>query len=224
MSRFAVSLLLLLLWPGLADANRRSVRVDGFGNWTLFDDPNPACFGWSNGSTLLLGPGLVFSGRDDPSHLTDTYCQTPVPGTLTEASFFYPDETALAAMIGTNPGSRVTARRYSMLDRPRFDFENPATGFQWTYYYFCPVRAQAGVCPQPGPTIVGLYGLEDTALDNRSYITQSGVRIWDAARDGFTGQYFCFEGARYAGSWDGNLPSNSPCVLMGFRLFRGNFE
>lgn len=214
MPRSAIALcVLVLLLPALADANRRSVRVDGFGNWDIYDDPNPACFGWSNGSTLLIGPGLVFSGRDDPSHLTDTYCQIPVPDSLTEASFFYPDETALAAMIGENPGNRVTARRYSMLDRPRFDFDNPATGFQWTYYYFV-----------QGGTIVGLYGLEDTVLDNRSYITQDGVRVWDAARDGFTGQYFCFEGVRYVGTWDGTIDADSPCVLIGFRVFRGNFE
>lgn len=213
MLRAASLLLLLLLLPGLAEAQRRGLRVDGFGTWTLFDDPNPACSGWSNGSTLLLGPGLVFSGRNDPSHLTDTYCQIPVPGSLTQASFFYPDETSLAAMIGTNPGDRVTARRYSMLDRPRFDFEDPATGFQWTYYYFV-----------QGGTIVGLYGLEDTVLDNRSYITQNGVRVWDASVNGFTGQYFCFEGVRYVGTWNGSLASNSACVQIGFRLFRGNFE
>jgi hypothetical protein len=213
MPRIAIAFLLLLLVPGLAEALRRGVRVDGFGTWNLFEDPNPTCFGWSNGSTLLLGPGLVFSGRDDPSHLTDTYCQTPVPGTLTQSEFFYPDETALAAMIGPNTDGSVFARRYSLLDRPRFDFENPPTGFQWTFYYF----AQGG-------TIVGLYGLEEVELDDRSYITQNGVRVWDAARDGFDGQYFCFEGVRYVGTWDGTLPSNSPCVLIGFRLFRGSFE
>lgn len=205
-----VSLVLLAVTFDAA-AQRRSVRVDGFGTWDVYDDPNPTCFGWSNGSTLLLGPGLVFSGRDDPAHLTDTYCQIPTPGTLTQGNFFYPDETALAAMIGTNPGDRVTARRYSMLDALRFSGD--ATGFQWTYYYF----AQGG-------TIVGLYGLEDTVLDNRSYISQSGVRVWDASVDGFDGQYFCFEGVEYVGTWDGQIDSNSPCVTIGFRVFRGDFE
>lgn len=61
-------------------------------------------------------------------------------------------------------------------------------------------------------------------LDNRSYITENGVRVWDAARDGFNGQYFCFEGVRYVGTWDGAIDSASPCVLIGFRVFRGNFE
>ena len=204
---FLVSLLL----PVSADANRRSVRVDGFGTWDVYDDPNPACFGWSASSTLLLGPGLVFSGRDDPVHLTDTYCQIPTPGTLNEGNFFYADETALAAMLGDNPGDLITARRYSMLDAERFS--GNATGFQWTYYYFV-----------QGGTIVGLYGLEDTPLDNRSYITQNGVRVWDAARDGFDGEYFCFEGVRFVGTWDGAIDSPSACVLIGFRVFRGNFE
>lgn len=213
MSRIAIVVLSLLLLPSLVEANRRGLRVDGFGTWDLYDDPNPACSGWSNSSTVLVGPGLLFSGRDDASHLTDTYCQIPAPGTLNQANFFYPDETALAQMIGPNPADRVTARRYSLLDRPRFDFDNPATGFQWTYYYF----------PQGG-TIVGLYGLQNTVLDNRSYIIQSGVRVWDAARDGFNGEYFCFEGVRYVGTWDGTLPSTSRCVLIGFRVFSGSFE
>jgi hypothetical protein len=194
-----------------ADANRRTIRVDGFGTWDVYDDPNPICFGWSASSTLLLGPGLVFSGRDNPAHLTDTYCQVPTPGTLNEASFFYPDETGLAAMFGENPGDRVTAKRYSLLDQPRFSGD--ATGFQWTFYYF-----------PGGGTIVGLYGLDETVLDSTSYISYNGTRVWDAGRDGYDGQYFCFDGVRYQGIWDGELDSNSACILMGFRIFRGRFE
>lgn len=206
--------LLLLLFAGAADAQRRTIRVDGFGTWDEYNDPPAsACPGWIANSTLLFGPGYVFSGRDNPIHLTDTYCQVPTPGTLTQASFFYPDETALAQMIGTNPGDRVAAKRYSMLDRPRFDFDNPPTGFQWTYYYF-----------PDGGTIVGLYGLENATLDNTTYITKDGVRVFDASRDGFTGQYFCIDGLTYLGTWNGTLPSSSPCVTIGFRLFRARFE
>lgn len=205
--------LLLLLCAGDAVA-QRAIRVDGFGTWTTYDTaPQAACPGWSEGSTLLLGPGYIFSGRDNPIHLTDSYCQVPTPGTLTQASFFYPDETALAQMIGANPNDRVTAKRYSLLDRPRFDFDNPPNGFQWTFYYF-----------PDGGTIVGLYGAGTLFVDSTTYITKDGVRIFDAARDGFTGQYFCIDGLTYLGTWNGTLPSSSPCVTIGFRLFRARFE
>jgi hypothetical protein len=210
-ARKGAGLVVLLLIAGAADASRRGVRVDGFGSWDVYDAPHPICFGWSAGSTLLLGPGYVFSGREDAVHLTDSYCQRPTPGTLTQSGFSYPDETALAAMIGPNTTNRVTATRYSMLDALRFSGD--ATGFQWTFYYFV-----------QGGTIVGLYGLEDASLDNRTYISYDGTRLFDAARDGFTGQYFCIEGLRYMGTWDGEAGSASPCQLIGHRVFRGDFE
>lgn len=195
-----------------AEASRRGVRVDGFGgDWTLYDTPNAACSGWSAGSTLLFGPGYVFSGRNDPVHLTDNYCQVAEPAALTQANFFYADEAALAAMFGTNPGGRVTAVRYAKLDATRFSGD--ATGFQWTFYYF----------PQGG-TIVGLYGLQDTVLDDRTFISFNGTRLFDAARDGFTGQYFCFEGLVYVGTWDGQAGSPSRCQTIGYRLFKDSFE
>lgn len=205
--------LMALCWAGEADAQRRPVRVDGFGAWDLYLEPNVTCFGWEEGSTLLLGPqGYVFSGRDDPVHLTNTYCQIPQPGTLTQAEIGA-QEPSLAVMVGDNPGDRVTAIRYSLLDGDENDFKNPPSGFQWMFFYF----------PQGG-TIVGLYGFENTTLDDRSYIAQNGVRYWDAARDGYEGEYFCFEGLRYVGTWDGQLPSPSSCVTIGFRVFRGDFE
>lgn len=207
------SLLLLITVMADVSATRRGVRVDGFGTWDEFAIPSADCQGSVANSTLLFGPGLVFSGRDNGAHDVDMYCQEPTPGTLNEASFFYPDETALAQMFGDNPGDRVTARRYSFLDRPRFDFDNPATGFQWTFYYF----------PQGG-TIVGLYGLADTVLDSTSYITYNGIRVWDASVHGFDGQYFCFDGIVYRGTWNGELDDSSACVLFGFRVFRGSFE
>lgn len=206
--------MLALCWVSDADAQRRVIRVDGFGAWDIYEEPDQAaCPGWISGSTLLFGPeGYVFSGRDDPSHLTNTYCQVPTPGNLT-ASEVGAQEPNLAAMVGDNPGDRVTAIRYSLLDGDQFDFENPPTGFQWMFFYFV-----------QGGTIVGLYGLESTTLDDRSYIAQNGVRYWDAARDGYEGEYFCFEGLHYVGTWDGQLPSGSPCVTIGFRVFRGDFE
>jgi hypothetical protein len=205
---------LLLLLASVSDAigQRRPIRVDGFGSgaWIVHETPTPICFGWSDGSTLLLGPGYVFSGRDDPAHLTDTYCQKPAPGRLTQTEFFYADETALAAMIGPNVGDRITATRYALLDAQRND---DPTGFQWIFYYFT-----------QGGTIVGLYGLEQTVLDGSTYISYNGTRLFDAARDGFTGQYFCIEGLRWMGTWDGQADSVSPCQLIGYRVYRGDFE
>lgn len=219
-SAFCVLLALVALVPD-ASANRRGVRVDGFGVWDTFDDPNALCPGWSNGSTLLLGPGYVFSGRDVAIHLTDTYCQIPSPGALTQGDFFYADETALAAMIGPNLNDAVTAVRYSMLDALRFSGD--ATGFQWTFYYFPEDRFDPDPA-RPLPAIVGLYGLEAATLGNATYISFNGTRLFDAARDGFTGQYFCFEGLQYAGTWDGLANSPSPCQKIGHRLFKATFD
>ena len=224
---FLLSVLLtLLLLPASADASRRAVRVDGFGNWSLgapppadgadFVLPSPLCPGWQAGSTLVQWSGYVFSGRDHPDHLTDTYCQVPVPDSLTEASFFYPDETALASLIGSNPGNRVTAVRYSYLDRDAFDFDQPATGFQWVFYRFAAGDHET--------MIVGLYGLADVVLGHSSYLAFGSLRLWDAGSDGYDGQYFCFANGDYLGEWDGVLAAASPCVSSAQRVFRGAFE
>jgi hypothetical protein len=218
--------LLALALAAPAAAERRGVRVDGFGTWEIgepppvttpeaFTLPSPLCPGWQAGSTLVQWNGYVFSGRQIAAHLTDTYCQLPVPGSLTEASFFYPDETGLASLIGTNPGDIVTAIRYSYLDAPRFDFENPPSGFQWTFYRFAAGDAVT--------TIVGLYGLEDVVLGHSSYVSFASVLLWDAAVDGFDGAYFCFDGNRYLGRWDGSVAQPSACLTAAKRVFRGGF-
>lgn len=209
-------LLFCLLSSTVAEASRRAIRVDGFGNWDLHDIPSPECPGTAAASTLVLWNGYVFSGRDTPAHLTDTYCQIPVPDSLTEASFFYPDETGLASLIGDNGANLVTAIRYAFLDRDRFDVDQPATGFQWTFYRF-----EAG---DTDTTIVGLYGLGSVTLGSSSYIAFGPTRLWDASIDGYDGQYFCFANDRYIGVWDGSLAQPSACVTHARRVFHGSFE
>jgi hypothetical protein len=222
-----LSSLILLALPATTDASLRAVRVDGFGNWSLgepappsaladFTLPSALCPGWQAGSTRVQWSGYVFSGRDLPIHLTDTYCQVPVPDSLTEASYFHTDETGLASLIGSNENNRVTAIRYSYLDRNRFDFEQPATGFQWTFFRF-----KAG---DHETMIVGLYGLAGVALGHTSYLSSGNVRLWDAGVDDFDGQYFCFANGDYIGEWNGVVAGGSPCVLSAQRIFRGAFE
>jgi hypothetical protein len=212
-----VLLLMLLAFPLLpldADAQVRAIRVDGFGNWTTIEMPSANCPGTAAGSTLVVWNGYTFSGRDRTEHLTDTYCQIPVPDSLTEASYFYADETGLASLIGSNENNAVTAIRYSFLDSPRFDFD--ATGFQWMF-----VRFEAG---DTDTTIVGLNGLGGVALDSTSYLSFGGIRLWDGGTNGYAGQYFCFANDTFLGEWNGSTATPSACVASARRIFHGRFE
>ena len=197
-----------------ADAARRGIRIDGFGSWDEFAIGSPGCPGTTPGETTLVWNSFMFSGRDDDAHLFDTYCQEPAPGTLNSGDFSYPDETGLVELIGANPDDAITALRYSFLDRPRFDFKEPATGFQWTFYFF-----------PTGVTLVGLYGLDEVWLDHRSYISDGWTMIWDGTGNNYDGEYFCFDGDRFVGTWDGNLQgSDAACLNVLQRVFRDGFE
>lgn len=204
--------LLVLLAPSLDADARRGVRVDE-GAWTdAIDIPSPDCPGAADGSTLVTWRAHVFSGRDDAAHLFDTYCQTTLPGQFDSNALFDPSEAVLAQMVGENLDDRVTAIRYSFLDGVPFD---DATGFQWAFYQF-----------PFGGGIVALYGFDDPpiVLDDRSYILRDHTRYWDGARDGYEGEFFCFQDDRFLGDWDGTLEDVSPCQTIGFRLFRDDFE
>src|SRR5690606_1740352 len=126
---------------------RRAVRVDA-GAWT---DPiplaSPSCPGAGAGSTLVQFAGHVFSGHDDPAHLTNTYCQLTEPGQFSSGSLFDPSESILAQMVGVNADDRVTAIRYSMLDDAS---AINSTGFQWAFYLF-----------PSGGMIAALHGFPD---------------------------------------------------------------
>ena len=207
-----LAVLVLVLLSLDVHAQRRGVRVDA-GAWSdPFDIPSASCPGATAGSTLVTWSGHVFSGRNHPDHLFDTYCQTTLPGEFSSDALFDPSEAVLAQMVGQNADDRVTAIRFAFLDGVPFD---DATGFQWAFYRF-----------PSGGGIAALYGFDDPAFvfDASSFIERHHVRYWDGARDGYDGEFFCFEGSTFVGRWDGTLADDSPCLLIGYRLFRGSFE
>lgn len=195
-----------------AAAQRRGIRVDS-GSW--FDPipiPSASC-PFATGGTLVTWRGHVFSGRDDPAHTFNRYCQYTEPGQFSGPAVFFDDsEEVLADMVTSNFDDRVSAIRYAMLDGVPFD---TATGFQWVFVEF----------PFDG-AIVGLYGFDDppVTLGTSSYISRNGVKLWDAQRDGFAGEFFCFQGTTYLGRWNGLAAPASPCHLIGYRLFKSGLE
>jgi hypothetical protein len=196
-----------------ATAQRRGVRVDTGAWFAPIDIPSASCPLATAGSTLVTWRGHVFSGRDVPAHLFDPYCQYTEPTQFSGFGVFFDDsEDVLAQMVGSNFDDRVSAIRYAMLDGVPF---NNATGFQWVFVLF----------PFDG-AIVGLYGFDDPpiALDTRSYISRGGTKLWDGGRDGYEGEFFCFEGGTYRGRWNGANSPASPCLTIGFRLFKAGFE
>ena len=225
---FRIALLVALgLAAGQASAGQRPIRVDGFGDtWALFDGKNGdppgigsancpgTTAGASSGNTLVQMLGAVFSGRQSTAYLVDDYCQVANAGTLTSQNYTYIDERGLAKLFADNPGDQITAIRYSMFDRDRFDFSTPPTGFQWTFYSF-----------PSGTTIVGLYGLQNVTLTINTYIIVGATNIFDGSQ-GYDGRYFCFDGTTYIGSWDGNASDyTSLCTKAALgRIFGSGFE
>ena len=214
------SVLVFVLIAADAEAGRRGVRVDGFGDtWATYDglngDPpgigSANCPGTTSGSTaadtLIQNLGFTFSGFASTAYLVDDYCQVANAGTLTSTNYTYSDETGLATLFGGNSDNAITGIRYAFLDQDRF---SSPTGFQWGFYTF------------PGNfTLVGLYGLESVTLDNTSYISGE---LWNG-QDGYSGEYFCFQNGIYIGAWNGDLTDTSvPCVQAAGVVFINGFE
>jgi hypothetical protein len=195
---------------GDAFAARRSIRVDTGSQWDNRVIGTPDCPGSTLGSTLLNRLGHTFSGRDQPIHLFNDYCQASVPGQWDENSFVFGGEDGLTTLVGPNDDDAVSALRYSYLDDDNLN----AIGFQWVFYSF----------PR-GLTIVGLYGFEFFDLDASTYIRQGSSVVWSADVDGFDGEYFCFIGSEYRGTWNGELTdSGSACLLLFNSVFLDGFE
>lgn len=209
-----VLLLVLVVLASDALAGRRILRID-FGDWS---DPPCQQSGIVRDGLLVKWMGFVFSGLDDPAFLTDTYCQNTIPGSFTQASFF--DEPGMAQLVGDNSDDAITGVRYSLLDRDRFVAQNDEQGgFQWAFYFF-----------PDGTTIVALYGLvEFGALTAGSYISEpanacadgacvyrhgfeDSANVWQGDLDGFDGEYFCFAGNVYLGTWDGEASGTDPAA------------
>lgn len=197
-----------------ASAVRRSIRIDGFGDWAEFAIGSPGCPGTTAGpnagNTLVDRLTFTFSGRMNTAFLVDDYCQVPDASAID--NFAYGDEEGLGTMLHLYPSGSVTGIRYSMLDQPRFDFT--ATGFQWTLYTF-----------PTGVTVVGLYGLEATILDDASYIRKGTAYVWKGSQ-GYDGQYFCFRVNTYLGPWNGDLSDSTSQCLKALRgtIFSDGFE
>ncbi|MEP6880444.1 MAG: hypothetical protein ABI866_00555 [Dokdonella sp.] len=218
---FKLSLILaLLLLATDALAARRGLRVDGFGDtWALYEGANGIgsanCPGTTAGSgaanTLISKLGFTFSGRASTAYLVDDYCQVANPGTLTSANYFYADEAGLSSLFGNNPGNAITGIRYAFFDRPRFDFDTPATGFQWAFYTF-----------PSGVTVATLYGLQTVTLTNTSYISGS---VW-SGQNGYNGEYYCFRNNVYIGSWNGLLSDTGSACLRSIseKIFANGFD
>jgi len=190
-------------------AGRRSVRVDSDTSWTQFSIGTAGCPGTTAGATaantLVQQLGFTFSGRANTAYLANDYCQVALPGTLTTTNYFQPDERDLASLFGDDPNA-VTGIRYSFLDQADLF---SATGFQWGFYTF-----------PTGVTVVALYGLESVTLDSTSYITPG---VWSGT-SGYLGQYFCFKGGAYIGSWSALTDTNNACLHALGVLFVNGFE
>ena len=198
-------------WPSDAFAQRRGVRVD-LNAWTpasaipvdtgVPQPPASACpgagvsrlpgttlrYGWVNWNgnyyfqtALLDGLGGFVCQRGKP------YQAGLGPGDYFNQVSLVPDERGLASMVGPNTNNAVTAIRYSFVD----SFPDVSFGRQWTFYFF-----------PGGLVVVGLYGVPDdfsyspyeSILDLQSFYS-----VFNAERDYFYGQYFCFQGGSYIG-------------------------
>lgn len=211
-NRMMVRWLLVLLCVGVGSdalAARRGIRIDFGGEWQPEGSIGGGCPGTTAGSTVLVRNGVTFAGREDNAFLVDAYCQLSTPGQWGASSFFG-FEPGLASLIGANADNAVQAIRYAYLDTLRFD--NP-TGFQWIFYDF-----------PNALTVVGLYGFVNTVLTDQSYIRQGNTFLWRGT-DGYDGEYFCFLGGTYIGTWNGELnDTGSACLGALQLLFRSGFE
>jgi hypothetical protein len=208
---------LLIAIASDALAARRPIRIEFFAWSDGFALGSSECPETTGNIGSVTYRGFEFSGDQGQTYLVDAYCQTPFPyvdgaGTdeyLNEQLLLDEGEPGLAAKVGVNEDNAVTARRYTFLDQPRFTEEPPfPTGFQWAFYFF------------PGDfTIVALYGLEGVTLNSEDhfiYDFSEDSLPWDGERDGFDGEYFCFQGNEFKGIWNGSNAGSSPlagCTL-----------
>ncbi|MDZ4728880.1 MAG: hypothetical protein SH820_02945 [Xanthomonadales bacterium] len=114
------------------------------------------------------------------------------PSEYLNSSTFPAEERDLAYWIGANTDNAVSAIRYSFLGQEN----NQLIGRQWAFYFF------------PNDlTVVALYGVPD---DGATYLyesisdfslgsTEQDYLLWESVRDGFDGQYFCFQGKEFIG-------------------------
>jgi hypothetical protein len=211
---FNFFLAMTLLGLGMQDAmaGRRSVRID-FGAWSdEFPLGSVDCPGSSPGSDTVIWNGFDFIGSTGNSYNVYEYCQAVATyeeslGTdeYLNENLFFDDESGLAAKVGENQDEPfITARRYTFLDGELF--EDETDGFQWAFYFF-----------PNGITLVTIYG--EIPIDGAKFdpwIVKDGEAIWDSLESGYDGEYFCFEGNKFIGFWDGSNVGSNPsagCIL-----------
>jgi hypothetical protein len=222
---------IVLLATTSVDAARRSLRID-FGAW---GDSQPLgseqCQGTFEQGPDVIWRGVQFSGSRNAWFNQDSYCQSanqydkfdyPNPSDHLSSAVFGTDEAGLAEKIGSNNSEnlarRVYATRFTFLDEDRFSTEDQPEGYQWAFYFF---PDDVTLVTLYGETPVGTSGFTP-AIYNR-YGT-----IWDSADQGYDGEYFCFEGNLYIGTWDGTLTESgapSRCeMLLGELISDSGFE
>jgi hypothetical protein len=202
--------LVLTLIATDAGAAQRGVRVDGGNGWTQYSIGTANCSTTTAGSTaadtLVHRLGFTFSGRENTAYLVSDYCQVADASTLTSANYTYFDEPDLAHLFSDNTGNAISGIRYSFLDDVLF---GTPTGFQWGFYTF------------PGNVVViALYGLQTVTLDSTSYITPG---VWSGT-NGYNGEYFCFQGGVYIGTWTALTDTNNACLHALGVVFVNGFE
>ena len=191
--------LFMVLGAADAQAQRRTIRVDLGDQWRDAPFASKTCAGADLDRTVVLWGEHVFVGLDDPALLEGAYCSVS-RGSRFSGSMLPADEADLAALIGSNRDGAITARRFTFLNDPE---RYAAThGFQWMFVSF------------PGDfTIVGLYGLQRVQLDETTFVSERSKVLWDSAGDRFDGEYFCFEGQKFVGTWNPTRPNKaSPCA------------
>ncbi len=171
--------LALLVVAGDAGAGQRSVRI-AFDDWSAAQPiGSAACPGTTAGSTAVNWNGFLLVGSEDPKYLADAYCQTSLADVFNEDSFNGEDSPVLRRLVGINGENRVTAIRYTFLDRNRFD--TTKEGYQWVVYSF------------PGVRLIGLNSSPNYALTADTHIghqDDSSSIYWSA--DLYPdGEYLC---------------------------------
>lgn len=214
------SCLVALLALGIvadAEAGRRSIRID-LGAWdsaiefTPFsgsseDCPGAGVFGEGdpnfppiNHRGYIIWNNLYFQTANfNTPALSSFYCQNsnpynpgnPNPLYYLNEESFPAEERDLAHFIGPNLNNAVSAIRYSFLG-----FSGGSYGRQWAFYFF------------PNDlTVVALYGVPDNGstypmesiIDLTLPSADDEWLLWNSQRDGFNGEYFCFQGREYIG-------------------------
>jgi len=213
-----------------AEAGRRGIRID-FGAWGAAqnidlwtNESNCPFYSGVSGSpgnylyAFVYRNSVVFQAATfyEPNSYTEGYCQFSRPyqsGLSTDEylnkAAFPPEEWDLAYMIGSNTNNAVTAVRFSFLGQD----SNGLFGRQWAFYFF-----------PNNLMVVALYGVPDdgSTYPFESIFDQVAFEyIWESVRDGFDGQYFCFQDEEYIGDCVPPAPPPPPPPEI---VFRDNFE